>query len=354
MRLLASPTAAASSSATGPPPWRISASIAVLICALFGTLGAGAFALSAQSKPDGVEAHVAAARAAAGQEHVFLFNQLCAAQAIPPPAAPPAPPERSQWHAEPLKVFDNLYFVGQTEYSAWAVTTSQGIIVIDTIWDYSVEDEIVGGLKKLGFDPRDIKYAIVSHGHIDHAGGAKYLQDHFGTHVIVSAADWDLLSHDTGSWPKPKKDMVATDGEKLTLGDTTLTLYLTPGHTLGTISTLIPVKDGGKPHLVAEWGGTAFNWLTNRRDYISPERPDRFWFESYSASAERFRKIVADAGADLIISNHTVYDGSKEKLPALERRKPGDPNPYVVGNESVQRYLTVADECAKAGLLRLK
>lgn len=315
--------------------------------------------MNAQSKADAAQAHVAAAKAAAGQEHVFLFNQLCAeprpaGQQIPPPATSPGPPERSQWHAEPVKVFDNLYFVGQTEYSAWAVTTSQGIIVIDTIWDYSVEDEVVGGLKKLGFDPREIKYAIVSHGHIDHAGGAKYLQDHFGTRVLLSAADWDLLSRDTGAWPKPKRDVVATDGQKLTLGDTTLTLYLTPGHTLGTISTLIPVKDAGTPHLVAEWGGTAFNWLTNRRTYISPEHPDRFWFETYSASAERFRKIVADAGADVIISNHTNYDGSKKKLPALEKRKPGDPNPYVVGNDSVRRYLTVADECAKAGLLRLE
>ena len=312
---------------------------------------------SAQSRPDSVQAHVAAAKAAAGQEHVFLFSTLCAeprpaAQQIPPPATPPGPPDRSQWHAEPVKVFDNLYFVGQTEYSAWAVTTSQGIIVIDTIWDYSVEDEIVGGLTKLGFDPRQIKYAIVSHGHIDHAGGAKYLQDHFGTHVIVSAADWDLLSRDTGSWPKPKRDMVATDGEKLTLGGTTLTLYLTPGHTLGTISTLIPVQDAGKPHLVAEWGGTAFNWIANRRAYITPDHPDRFWFETYSTSAERFRKIVADAGADVIISNHTNYDGSKKKLPAVQKRGAGDANPYVVGKESVQRYLTVAEECAKAGLLR--
>ena len=77
--------------------------------------------------------------------------------------------------------------------------------------------------------------------------------------------------------------MVATDGQKLTLGDTTLTMYITPGHTLGTISTLIPVKDNGTPHLVAEWGGTAFNWLRNRPAYITPERPDRFWFETYSA-----------------------------------------------------------------------
>ncbi len=304
-----------------------------------------------------VQSHVAAAKAAAGQEHLGLFNTVCAEPA-PPAAAPqtqaPGPPDRSQWHAEPVKVFDNLYFVGQTEYSAWAVTTSDGIIIIDTIWDYSVENEIVGGLTKLGLDPRKIKYAIVSHGHIDHAGGAKYLQDHFGTRIILAAADWDLLDHTTGAWPKPKRDIVATDGQRLTLGDTTLTLYLTPGHTLGTISTLIPVKDGGKPHLAAEWGGTAFNWLRNRAVYITPERPDRFWFETYSTSAERFRDIVAKAGADIIISNHTIFDGSKTKLPTVQERKPGDPNPYVIGKESVQRYLTVADECAKAGLLRLK
>jgi metallo-beta-lactamase class B len=304
-----------------------------------------------------VQSHLAAAKAAAGQDHLGLFNTVCAEPALPvaaPQTQAPGPPDRSQWHAEAVKVFDNLYYVGQTEYSAWAVTTSDGIIIIDTIWDYSVEDEIVGGLTKLGLDPKKIKYAIVSHGHIDHAGGAKYLQDHYGTRIILAAADWDLLDRTAGAWPKPKRDIVATDGQRLTLGDTTLTLYLTPGHTLGTISTLIPVKDGGKPHVAAEWGGTAFNWLRNRAVYITPERPDRFWFETYSTSAERFRDIVAKSGADVIISNHTIFDGSKTKLPAVQERKPGDPNPYVIGKDSVQRYLTVADECAKAGLLRLK
>jgi len=318
----------------------------------------------AQSESDAAEAHVALAKAAAGQDFGGLFNSLCVEPTQPRPAPPtggPAAdaaevsPDRSTWHAVPVKVFDNLYFVGQTEFSAWAVTTSSGIILLDTIWSYSVEDEVVGGLKKLGLDPKTIKYAIVSHGHIDHAGGAKYLQDHFGTHVILSAADWDLMDRDTGAWPKPKRDMVATDGQKLTLGDTTLTLYLTPGHTPGTISTLIPVKDGGKPHLVAEWGGTAFNWVTrNPSAYITPDRPASYWFQTYSASAERFRDIVAKTGADVIISNHTVYDGSKIKLLAVQERKPGDPNPYVIGNEAVRRYLTVADECAKAGLAREK
>jgi hypothetical protein len=56
-----------------------------------------------------------------------------------------------------VKVFDKLYFVGRTEYSAWALTTSAGIILIDTLWDYSVEDEVVKGLTKLGLDPTAIK-----------------------------------------------------------------------------------------------------------------------------------------------------------------------------------------------------
>ena len=331
----------------------------VLLLAVVLTAGAGRTSAMEQSAKDTVDAHVAAAKAAAKEEHTALFA-LCNAPVAPAqsaqaaPAQPSGPPDRSQWHAEPAKVFDNLYFVGMTEYSSWAVNTSEGIIVIDAIFDYSVEDEVVNGLTKLGLDPKKIKYVIVSHGHIDHAGGAKYLQDHFGAHVIMSAADWDLLDRDKGAWPKPKRDVVATDGQRLTLGDTTLTLYLTPGHTPGTISTLIPVKDRGKPHLVAEWGGTGFNWLRNRAAYITPDHSDRFWFETYSNSARRFRDIAAKAGADVILSNHTNNDGSKTKLPALAKRRAGDPHPYVIGNEGVQRYLTVADECAKAGLLRLK
>ncbi|HTG73654.1 MAG TPA: MBL fold metallo-hydrolase [Terriglobia bacterium] len=321
--------------------------------------------LLAQSGKEATDTHVAAAKAAAGQEHTSIFG-LCtapasAAAATPAPAQrgqraaaqPPGPPDRSQWHAEPVKVFDNLYFVGMTEYSAWAVNTSDGIILIDAIYDYSIEDEVANGLPKVGLDPKNIKYVIISHGHIDHAGGAKFLQDRFGAHVIMGEADWDLLERTGGAWPKPRRDMIATDGQRLTLGDTTLTLHLTPGHTLGTISTLIPVKDGGRPHLAALWGGTGFNWTRTPAGYITPDRPASFWFTTYSNSAERFRDIVARAGADIILSNHTNTDASKTKLPALAKRKPGEPHPYVIGAQSVQRFLTVANECAKAGLARL-
>jgi metallo-beta-lactamase class B len=307
-----------------------------------------------------VDAHVAAAKAAAGSDFAGVFSRICseavpAADAAARPARgaaprPAGPPARETWHAEPAKVFDNLYFLGQTEYSVWAVTTSAGIILIDSIFDYSVDDEVVGGLKKLGLDPAAIKYVIVSHGHADHSGGAKYLQDRFNARVVLTAADWDLLDRSSGT--RPRRDVVATDGQKITVGDTTVTVYNTPGHTLGTLSTVFPVKDHGAPHVAASWGGTAFNWMANPAPYITPDRPERFWFETYSASARRFKEITAKAGADVLISNHTIFDGSKTKLPALERRKPGEPNPYVIGTDGVQRYLTVVDECAQAGLAR--
>jgi metallo-beta-lactamase class B len=285
------------------------------------------------------ERHIAAARAVAG-EHAGMVDRLCpvpitadSARRLPPPAR-----TRDDWYAEPVKVFDNLYYVGMTEFSTWAVTTSEGIIVIDPIFDYSVEAEVVDGLRKLGFDPADIRYVIVSHGHGDHAGGAKFLQDNFGARVLLGAADWDLLEQQNPSW-KPERDIEVVDGQELTLGDTSLLLYLTPGHTDGTVSTLIPVRDGGSDHVAALWGGTLFNF-----------GPDTARFTDYADSAERFREVATRAGADVLLSNHTDYDGSKQKLPALAARGAGDPHPYVVGTDSVRRYLTVANECAQAAL----
>lgn len=325
-----------------------------------GIVAAGsASVLAGQAAPSGAaRVHIEAARKAAGTEHLGVFNVTCK-YLMPPdspaaPAAPrrPGPPARDTWYTEPAKVFDNLYFLGQSEYSSWAVTTSAGIIVIDAIYDYSVQDEVVAGMKKLGLDPAQIKYVVVSHGHGDHSGGAKFLQDTYGAKVLLTEEDWGLLEKSKASpnaQPVPRKDMVVTDGMKLTLGDTTITMYITPGHTMGTISTLIPVKDRGQTHLAAAWGGTAFNWVNGPANYITPERPAKFWFDTYAKSAERFRNLAAAAGADIVIANHTNFDGSKTKIPALASRTAQQTHPYVIGKEGVLQYLTVVNECAQAG-----
>ena len=314
---------------------------------------------SSSLTPGTPEDHIARAKTAAGDSYQTLFNFLCAVPAArgagggrraggPGGGRAAGPPDRSTWYVEPVKVFDNLYFVGQSEYSAWAVTTTDGIILFDTLFDYSVEEEVVGGLKRLGLDPATIRYAVVSHPHPDHHGGAKLLQDRYKTRVVMSAADWDVIdrlgppspSGFGGTGAKPARDMVATDGQPLTLGDTTVTLYITPGHTPGTLSAVIPVRDGGRRHTAVMWGGTGLN-------------ADRASLEQYIQSAQRFDQIAQKASADIILSNHTDWDGSKTYLPQLARRAPGSANPYVVGSAAVRRYLDVAKECATARLLRL-
>jgi metallo-beta-lactamase class B len=309
--------------------------------------------LTAQNANDTPDAHMAAAKAAAGEDFQNLFEFQCNGPGPGGPHLGPGaagrgtvggrgggrqqgPPDPSTWHVEPVKVFDNLYFFGQSEYAVWAITTSQGIIVLDTIFDYSVEDEVAGGMRKLGLDPADIKYAIVSHAHPDHDGGARFLQEHYGTRVIMSPADWDVLDKRT-TGTKPRRDMEATDGQKLTLGDTTVTLYITPGHTAGTISSVFPVKDYGTPHNAALWGGVGLN-------------QDRDAVEKYIRSAQRFSAIVKQSEADIILANHTDWDRSKMNLPMLAKRAPDSPNPYIVGNAKALNFLRVAKECAMARL----
>ena len=316
---------------------------------LAGSLAFGFIpAVSAQS---GAAQHLAAAKVAAGKDHPGLFDRICAPGAVtggapaaaraggaPPP--PQAPPPVSEWHAEPAKVFDNLYFVGMTEYSAWAITTSQGIILADAVFDYSVEDAVVNGLKKLGLDPAQIKYVLISHAHTDHAGGAKLLQQRYGSRVILSAADWDLLDRQNPSW-KPKRDMVATDGMKLTVGDASIQVVTMPGHTAGTLSYLFEVKDNGKPMRIAYVGGTAI-----------PYDGDAAYYDLYLASSRKVAKAAADYGATVMLSNHTEFDNGYYKAHTAAMRKPGEANPFDVGKAGVAGYFSVVDYCVSAAKLR--
>jgi metallo-beta-lactamase class B len=323
--------------------FRFAAACVALIGAVAG--------LQAQQKIGGTaESHLAAAKKAAGTQFTALQERVCESAIPAPPRAGGAgaaggggrqagPPPASSWHAEPAKVFDNLYFVGMTDYSAWALTTSQGIIVIDAIFDYSVEDEVVNGLKKLGLNPADIKYVLVSHAHTDHIGGAKYLQDHFSARLVMSKEDWDLADRSIPERIRPKRDIEAKDGDTLTVGDTTIKMYLTPGHTPGTISSIYTVKDRGATHTVATWGGTT----------IQGGKPETYL--AYIASADRYKDIVKKAGADIVLSNHTAYDNTAANVMKLAARGAASPNPYVVGNAAVLRYVTTAEECAKAGYL---
>lgn len=293
-----------------------------------------------------VEAHRVAARAAAGDDHLGLLETVCRVpQPIPDrvtdaPRPPRVVPSKEEWHIQPFQVFDNLYFVGTQDHGAWAVTTAEGIILIDALYDYAVEAAVVDGLRTLGLDPEEIAYVVISHGHGDHHGGTKHLQDRFGARVVMGGPDWDLVMRSTRD-PIPSRDLVATDEMEISLGETTVALFLTPGHTAGTVSTMIEVRDGGRSHVTASWGGTSLFATTSLES-----------IQAYIDSAVRYQQLIAARGADVLLANHTRFDRTLEKRVLLANRQPGDPHPYVIGTEAVQRYLKVAEECARAELLR--
>ena len=269
-------------------------------------------------------------------------------------------PPRPQWYSKPARVFDNLYWLGSmgNAYSVpqaagdsiWAVTTSAGIILIDTANEYQAETLITEGLKSVGLDPADIKYVVLSHPHGDRYYGAPYVQDKYKARVIMSEADWATLAKSNEPEQlKPKKDLVATDGMKLTLGDTTLTLYITPGHTPGTISTLVPLKDGRRTHVGLVWGG--INPSVERygvRYYPTMKET----FETWSASTARMKKLAQAAGADVYLTIHPLYDNAHDKIHAVDYREENEAHP-LVSKDNVNRFLTIIEECTRAQLARV-
>jgi metallo-beta-lactamase class B len=264
-------------------------------------------------------------------------------------ASPAKAPARETWYADPAKVFDDLYFVGGKVHSSWALTTRDGIILIDTIFPYNSEELIVGGMQKLGLDPKQIKYIIISHAHTDHIGGAEMLQKKYGARVVMGAPDWDTIEKYPNRYKTmaPKRDIVATDGMKITLGGRTVTIWTTPGHTPGTLSYTFTALDRGRTVNIAYSGGTAFNFVNNTPD------PGIRNFQIYIDSQKKMAAKAAAVQATVLLSNHSEFDDAYNKNRMLAGRGKG-PHPYEIGEEWVQRYFAVMQDCARAAQIRLE
>ncbi len=306
-----------------------------------------------------IEAALRSAKRAAGFEFLGTLNRICLLPAsggvntsdnLPRYVRDPDTiPAREVWYAEPAKVYDNLYFVGGKVHTSWALTTSDGIIIIDTIFPYNSEELIIGGLEKLGLNPADIKYVIISHAHGDHIGGAQILQERYGAQVAMGAADWDLVTTYPNRYATmaPKREIVATDGMQLILGDTIVSLWETPGHTPGTLSYTFTVFDNGRPVSVAYSGGTAFNFVNNTPD------PGIENFQIYIEAQQHIAQQAEAVAASVLLSNHSEFDNAVNRNKMLAGRGDG-PHPYEVGAEWVQRYFQVMQGCARAAQLRLE
>jgi metallo-beta-lactamase class B len=270
-----------------------------------------------------------------GAEHAGIEAAMCPSAATAGGSAGPMDDYEAH-KVEPFQAFDNLYYVGMDNISAWALTTSEGIILFEAMMVANWEETVVNGLETLGLDPNDIEYVVIGHAHNDHWGGAAFLQQRYGAKIVMGDPDWDHIL----TWPQigtpapiPAKDRGVADGDTLTLGDTTVRFVATPGHTPGTISSLIPLEDGDNRHLAAYWGGPSMSFLD----------PDGL--EQYIGSTYKLEN--ADLDADVELTNHPWGDGTFVKRDALRNRRPGDPHPFVTGRDGVERWAETLRKCTR-------
>jgi metallo-beta-lactamase class B len=210
----------------------------------------------------------------------------------------------------PFQVFDNLYFVGVRWVSSWLLKTSQGLILIDTLYP-PFTDLLVENIKSLGFDPKDIRQVIGTHAHYDHMGNAAWLQQQYGTRFGMAEGDWQFLAASGSERAgKPRRDQVFKDGDTLILGDTTLKFYVMPSHTPGVLGIEFTVYDRGKPL-------KAFVQPPINADGAEP-------------SVSTVARLAQIQGVQANVWVHPTMDPKFwERADTLKQRKPGDPHPFV-------------------------
>ncbi len=299
-----------------------------------------------EPKPDSpaVQAIVARAKNTAGTMWADEAHFFCEAPRANSPNDPPI---------EPTKIFDNVYVIGNSGTVAYVLTTSAGLVMIDALGANQVESVLLPGFKTIGLDPAQVKAIIVGHGHADHFGGAAYMQEHFGSKVYISAADWTLMENPPPARggrqggpaaPLPKHDQVITEGQPIAFGDLTVQPVAVPGHTPGSMGFIFPVKDNGKTRMAALYGGTVLT-----PGIISDEG-----LQTYLQSIARFKEATRKAKVEVEIQNHPLMDPIQVKLDRLRTRTKGQPNPFVVGAKGYQTFLDVMSICTEANIARRK
>lgn len=301
--------------------------------------------------PPETEAHIKAGmaltggpvpRSAVGE----FFNTARMVGYVDPRLLPPSDhPMGAHELLTPTRAFDQLYYVGNVFVGSWVLDTPDGIIMWDAMDNVDEAEHIVeAGIRRLGLDPARIKTIVLTHGHGDHYGGIPYFTAKYpGIHVL--SADWDLMAKtparpNPNFGPPPTKGVPVTDGQKLTLGGTTVTLYVTPGHTPGSVSAIFPVTDHGAKHMVALFGGFGLPQQLGPSDRAAG-------LDIYDAQVKRFAALAAAAGVDAVMSTHPGFDGTEYHIQKIAAGYKGA-SPWIMGKDGAQRFFKLDQDMSAA------
>lgn len=227
---------------------------------------------------------------------------------------------------KPWKPFNNVDYVGICWVSAWLVNTDDGSFLIDTLYGQFTK-QLIDNLKSTGVDFNNIKYVFMTHGHFDHAGGAHVLKPLLpNAKFVMTQVGWDEAikssanSKGRRAWKMIEADVVAKDGDTFKIGNNTVRVYKTPGHTWGTASYTYDVNDGDKTHRAITIGGLGLNAING------PEQ-----VEAYINSVDRINALTEESGemVEVHLTTHGFSNQLAEDRKKFEERKAGEPNVFV-------------------------
>ena len=222
---------------------------------------------------------------------------------------------------EPFHFVGNIYYVGTRALSSFLIVTPAGNILLDTGMEQTVP-LIRSSVGKMGFRFEDTKILINSHAHFDHVGGDRDVRDATGAKVMVMAADADEVRHGHPEfalgWKGCPVDRVLEDGDTVSLGGTTLTAHLTPGHTKGCTTWTTRVSEGGKSYDVILIGGFTIN--EGVKLLGTPDYP------TMAADFARTFRVLEALPCDVFGAQHPYFFEMEAKVARL---KDGGSNPFI-------------------------
>lgn len=234
-------------------------------------------------------------------------------------------------YVTPFQVYGNVHYVGDSWVCVHLIDTGDGLLLIDA-GNVCATPWLVQAIWEAGFRPNDVKWIILSHGHVDHVGAAAFFRDTFGTKLYLADADAKMFAeHPEFSFIQDSPsllddvftpDVCIHDGDVLTFGNTTIQCYLVPGHTEGCVALFFDAHDGEETMRCGYYGGFGFNTLTRKslEEYGDPEY--KMW-KIYEKSIDK----VIDQPVDIFLGNHTENNQTLEKYALIKNG--ADFNPFI-------------------------
>jgi metallo-beta-lactamase class B len=224
--------------------------------------------------------------------------------------------EQQERQFPPHKIIGNIYYVGTETLAAFLITTPQGHILVNSMYERTVP-VIQKSVEQLGFKFTDIKILLGSHAHGDHMEGDALVKQLTGAQVVAMAEDVPALQAIRPGGKAHPIDKVIHDGDTVTLGGTTLVAHLTPGHTKGCTTWTMKVQDEGRTYDVVIIGSMGVN--PSYRLVGNVENP---------TIAEQYIqgfKVLRSLPCDVPLGSHPAMYSMVEKHARLGTK----PNPFI-------------------------